>query len=255
MLPSVVGRTHPGVGQSSKTGSHLRLLGAFGLVVDSVPVETPVAGQRLLALLGLLGGRAHRSCVAGELWPEQDEAGALANLRSAVWRMPPAARAIVGRAGASLTLIDSLAVDLDEATDVARRLLSSTTGLGPTLADRELLMCDLLPGFDEEWLIVPREQHRQRRLHALEALVLDELDGGRPFDAVDTALAAVSAEPLRESAQLLLVQAHLAAGNRAAARDQFHRFRDLLSVELQVEPSAAMTRLIEPHMTRSVTRP
>jgi len=42
-----------------------------------------------------------------------------------------------------------------------------------------------------------------------------------------------------------LVRAHLAAGNRAAARDQFQRFRLLLAAELQVEPSTAMTTLIE----------
>jgi DNA-binding SARP family transcriptional activator len=235
--------------------SRLCLLGAFGLIVDGAPVETPSAGQRLLALLAMLGRRAHRSRVACELWPDHDQARALSNLRSAIWRMPKTARSIVGRVGASLTLLDSLSVDLDEAADVARRLHSRYASTRATTVDRELLMDDLLPGFDEAWLIVPREQHRQRRLHALETLALDDLADGRPLDAVDTALAAVAAEPLRESAQLLLVQAHLAAGNRAAARDQFHRFRNLLAIELHVEPSAAMTALIESRTTQTVTRP
>jgi DNA-binding SARP family transcriptional activator len=159
--------------------------------------------------------------------------------------MPATARNIIGRCGASVTLPDSLTVDLDEAAAVGRRLHSRSMGTPATAVDRELLMDDLLPSFDETWLVVPREQHRQRRLHALETLALADLDSGRPLDAVDTALAAVAAEPLRESAQLLLVRAHLAAGNRAAARDQFHRFRELLAAELQVEPSVAMTTLIE----------
>lgn len=159
--------------------------------------------------------------------------------------MPEVARNIVGRCGASVTLLDSVTVDLDEAAAVARRLNSGSACTPAMVVDRELLMDDLLPSFDETWLVVPREQHRQRRLHALETLAIDDLEHGRPLDAVDTALAAVAAEPLRESAQLLLVRAHLAAGNRAAARDQFHRFRLLLATELHVEPSAALTNLIE----------
>lgn len=248
-------RTHPGAGSSDGTAAYLNLLDTFKFVVGGVAVEIPVAGQRLLALLALLGGRAHRSRVAGELWPDQEETRALSNLRSAVWRMPDAARVVIARAGTSLILRDSLIVDLDEATRLALELLSSPTAVLTTMVDRELLMHELLPGFDEEWLIVPREQHRQRRLHALERVVSDDLDGGRALDAVDTALAAVAAEPLRESAQLLLVRAHLAAGNRAAARDQYHRFRDLLAIELHVEPSAAISELIEARATPAVTRP
>lgn len=241
----MVGRAYPGEANFAGKGSRLRLLGTFGLIVDGTHVETPSAGQRLLALLAMLGRRAHRSRLACELWPDQDQSRALSNLRSAIWRMPRLAQNIIGRNGACVTLLDSLAVDLDEAADVARRLRSPSTSTQPVPIDRELLMDDLLPGFDEAWLIVPREQHRQRRLHALETLALDDLENGRPLDAVDTALAAVAAEPLRESAQLLLIQAHLAAGNRAAARDQFHRFRDLLAVELHVEPSAALTELVK----------
>ena len=235
--------------------SRLRLLGTFGLIVDGIPVETPSAGQRLFALLAVLGRRAHRTRVACELWPDQDQARALSNLRSAIWRMPSSARTTICRAGASLALLDSLAVDLDEAAEATRHMHLPTMDAEATPVDRALLMDDLLPGFDEQWLVVPREQHRQRRLHALETLALDDLEGGRPLDAVDTALAAVAAEPLRESAQLILVRAHLAAGNRAAARDQFHRFRDLLAIELHVEPSATMTELAKLREPQTVTRP
>jgi len=232
-------------GDSIGARSQLRLLGAFGLIVDGFPVETPSAGQRLLALLAVLGRRAHRARLACELWPDQDQARALSNLRSAMWRMPRSARSTICRTGASLTLLDSLTVDLDEAAAATRHLTSPTQDGEAEPVDRAILMDDLLPGFDEAWLIVPREQHRQRRLHALETLALEDLAGGRPLDAVDTALAAVAAEPLRESAQLILVRAHLAAGNRAAARDQFRRFRDLLQIELHVGPSAALTDLLE----------
>lgn len=251
----MVGGAQPGLGNSVATGTHLRLLGMFGLFANGMYVQTPVVGQRILALLVILGGHAHRSRVAGELWPDQGQPRALSNLRCAVSRMPQAARNILGRSGSSLTLHDSLTVDFDVVSDYTRRLLSSSMNGHASTVNRELLMDDLLPGFDDQWLIVPREQHRQRRLHALETLALNDLECGRALDAVDTALAAVAAEPLRESAQLLLIKAHLAAGNRAAARDQFHRFRDLLATELRVEPSAAMSALIESRVTPAVTLP
>jgi DNA-binding SARP family transcriptional activator len=253
VLRSVVGRTHPGAGSWYGGATHLQLLGSFALTVDGSRVEIASAGQRLFALLGLLGGRGHRSQVAGELWPDQSEPRALSNLRSAMWRMPAIAQDVIVRSGAFLMLCDSLSVDLDEAAGLARRLLSAPPTVDTAMIDRELLMMDLLPGFDEGWLIVPREQHRQRRLHALEILVRNDLDHDRPLDAVDVALAAVAAEPLRESAQLLLVRAHLAAGNRAAARDQFHRFRDLLATELDVSPSAELALLMKATTARPVT--
>jgi DNA-binding SARP family transcriptional activator len=253
VLRSVVGPTHLGVDSWDGVATHLQLLGSFTLAVDGRRIEVASAGQRLFALLGLRGGRAHRSQIAGELWPDQSEPRALSNLRSAMWRMPEIAQAVIARSGAFLMLRDSLIVDLDEAAGLARRLfLAPDTEQAETI-DRELLMTDILPGSDEEWLIVPREQHRQRRLHALEILVRNDLDHDRPLDAVDVALAAVAAEPLRESAQLLLVRAHLAAGNRAAARDQFHRFRDLLASELDVSPSAELAQLMEATTAHPVT--
>jgi DNA-binding SARP family transcriptional activator len=81
-------------------------------------------------------------------------------------------------------------------------------------------------------------------VNALEALASLDLAHGRALDAVDTALAAVEAEALRESAQLLLIRAHIEAGNRAAAVDQFVRFRALLAAELHVEPSRELTSLV-----------
>ena len=114
----------------------------------------------------------------------------------------------------------------------------------PSAVDRQLLTLDLLPNEEDEWLIVPREQHRQRRLHALEQLALDDLAHGRPLDAVDTALAAIAADPLRESAQHILVRAHLAAGNRAAALSHFERFRAMLARDLGVTPSGGLVDLV-----------
>ncbi|MFD1248404.1 BTAD domain-containing putative transcriptional regulator [Nocardioides ginsengisoli] len=222
----------------------LNLLGQFELSRLGTRVELAPAGQRVLSLLALLGGNAHRLRLAGTLWPDQCEARSLSNLRSAMWRLPEPARDLVQRRGNSLTLGSDVAVDLDAAHGLAKSLASDHDGLALASVDRDLLARDLLPNEDDAWLVVPREQHRQRRLHALESLALHDLRDGRPFDAVDTALVAVAADPLRESAQLLLVRAHLEAGNRAAAVQHFDRFRDQLAQELGVAPSRRLTELV-----------
>jgi DNA-binding SARP family transcriptional activator len=50
-------------------------------------------------------------------------------------------------------------------------------------------------------------------------------------------MTAVGIEPLRESAQRVLIEAHLAEGNLVEARRAFMRYRDLVADELGVLPS------------------
>jgi DNA-binding SARP family transcriptional activator len=52
---------------------------------------------------------------------------------------------------------------------------------------------------------------------------------------------AVLAEPLRESGQRALIEAHQAAGDWIAARRQYDAFRSILRREIGVEPSAELT--------------
>ena len=53
---------------------------------------------------------------------------------------------------------------------------------------------------------------------------------------------AVLAEPLRESGQRALIEAHQAAGDWIAARRQYDAFRSILRREIGVEPSAGADR-------------
>ena len=222
----------------------LRVLGGFSFHLGDARLDVPPAGQRVLALLAVLGGAATRSRLAGTLWPDHPERRALSNLRAAVWRLPTQARDLVERQGASMRLAPSVWVDLREAEEVARRLLNGHGEVLPETRQWELLIDDLLPSADEAWAVVPREQHRQHRLHALETLARQQLACGRALDAVDTALTAVAAEPLRESAQMLVVRGHLAAGNRAAALQHFENFREALDHEMGVSPSPELIELL-----------
>lgn len=224
----------------------LHVLGRFELVQADGPVELAPAVQRVFSLLTVLGGTVHRARLAGLLWPDHTDERALSNLRSTMWRVPESVHGLVQRCGNQVSLVGFTAIDYVIASELAKRLLTGESDRAADArdVDRRVLTLDLLPNEKDEWLTVPREQHRQRRLHALERLALDDLAAGRPLDAVDTALAAIAADPLRESAQHILVRAHLAAGNRAAALSHYEQFRALLARDLGVAPSAGIVKLM-----------
>jgi DNA-binding SARP family transcriptional activator len=114
-----------------------------------------------------------------------------------------------------------------------------------------LLGEDLLPGWDEDWVLVERERLRQLRLRALDALAEALVRQGRPALATEAAWASVRAEPLRESAHRAVVSAHLAEGNISEAVRHYHAFRRLLNEELGVESSPRFARMLPGRIGRS----
>ncbi|MFE3229782.1 BTAD domain-containing putative transcriptional regulator [Nocardia sp. NPDC059228] len=103
---------------------------------------------------------------------------------------------------------------------------------------------ELLPGWDEAWLVLAREQLRQLRLHAMEVAARRLSEQGHHPEAIDLMLSAVAAEPLRESAQRALIQAHLREGNTAEACRQFEQFANQLRDELGLRPSPQLCALV-----------
>ncbi len=139
-------------------------------------------------------------------------------------------------------------VDVRDALALAQRLLD---GVAPAPPDDvgtdaiELLSNDLLPGWLDEWVVSEAEEWRQLRLHALEALADRLIAASRFSDAAGAAMAAVKAEPLRESAHAALIRVHLAESNQSEALRQFERYRSLLRSELGIEPTARISELID----------
>jgi DNA-binding SARP family transcriptional activator len=224
----------------------LSLLGGFELRCAGADVAVSRNGQRLLALLALQGRPLERLWVAGTLWLDATEERAGASLRSALWRLPqPGGTAVVEASTTHLRLARDLAVDTLELVALAERL-ESPAGRGEHQPEPTLLARDLLPDWYEDWVVLERERFRQLRLHALEALCARLTEAGRFGAAVQAGLAAVSGEPLRESAHRTLIQAHLAEGNPGEAVRQYRLYRRLLADELALEPSAAIRGLVQP---------
>lgn len=230
---------------SESAGTVVHLLGGPYVTKQGTRFEVPEGSKRLLAFLALRRGRVERGYAAGALWPHGDDHRASGNLRSALWRLRGAHIDVFDADKWSLRLRDDVRVDVHDAADCAGRLIANCPvpedlAMAPTLT-RAL---DLLPGCYDDWAIIERERLRQRILHALETLSRRLAALGRYAEAVEAALSAIDVEPLRESAQRVLIEAHICEANWVEARRGFATYRELVRRELGVEPSRELAELV-----------
>jgi len=225
--------------------SAVHLLGGLYVTRNGNRLEVPEGSKRLLAFLCLRRGPVERCHAAGTLWPSVDDRRAAGNLRSALWRLRGADIDVLEADKRLIGLRQGLAVDVYELAEWASRLVARRPARGDLSLRRPLDdALDLLPGCYDDWAIIERERMRQRMLRALEALSRELTAMGRYGEAVDAALTAIVAEPLRESAQRALLEAHLAESNLIEARRDFLAYRNLVRRELGVEPSVELAALV-----------
>jgi DNA-binding SARP family transcriptional activator len=225
----------------------ITILHGFALKVGWTPVPLMWSAQRLVAFLALREQPPSRACVAGTLWPETTDVRANANLRSSLWRVQRACGKLVVASPQRLCLAPGVVVDLQEGIRIAHRMLDTFDGCEDILnmGTLSVLSADLLPDwYADDWVVVHRERYRHLRLHALEAMCERLTSARRYGEAVEAGLAAVRAEPLRESAHQVLVKVHLAEGNRFEANRQYESCRSLLHNELGLEPSPGLKSLL-----------
>lgn len=223
----------------------LRLLGTFRFEVSGGAVAVEAPGQRLLAFLAL-NRSVSRSVLAGTLWPDAAEGHAQGSLRTALWRLRRCGEPVVDSRGETLSLREDVTVDVHTFVRTALRVVDADGAQGEEPCPGLLFAGDLLPGWDEEWVLFERERLRQLRLHALESLSARLIRSGRHALALDAALTCVSIEPLRESAHRAVVAVHLAEHNAVEAVRQYGAFRRLVREELGLEPSARFTAMLPP---------
>ncbi|MFI7124728.1 BTAD domain-containing putative transcriptional regulator [Nonomuraea sp. NPDC050153] len=216
----------------------------FELTAGRRPVPLPLGAQRVLAFLALQNRPVLRAYAAGNLWLDKPEKVACASLRSALWQVRRFGLDVVTATPGSLHLSPALAIDVHETLAHAQTVVRDPGEMD--LCPDHLLTGELLPDWCDDWVIIERERVRQLRLHALELLGYQLIDRGRTMEAIEVALAAVAADPLRESAHRLLISAHLAEGNRSEALRQFTAYARLLGDDLGLTPSDRMAALVAP---------
>jgi DNA-binding SARP family transcriptional activator len=224
----------------------LHLFGGPFVTYGRRRVSVPQGSKRLLVFVALHRGQVERGYAAGTLWPQGTEYRAAGNLRSALWRLSRAELPLLWADKCYLSLRQAVVVDARLVSEWASRLITGRPSEDdlialPTGADA----LDLLPGWYEDWALLERERLRQRMLHALEALSRELVEVGRCAEAVEAAMMAVAADPLRESAQRALIGAHLAEGNWSEGHRQLSIYRKTLQRELGLEPDPELAAMLE----------
>jgi DNA-binding SARP family transcriptional activator len=213
----------------------VRLLNSFTVTYGDISLDLKPGAQRLVAYLALVQRAVERRFVAFKLWPDSCEERALANLRSALWRLRLLPVILVEVTSTHLTLGRHVWVD------TRQNLPEEIFAVVPYQASP----AELLPDWYDDWIVVERERIRQGLLHALEAACTTALDQDRHGDAIDLALRAVAMEPLRESAHRLVIIAHLREGNRHEAQRHYAHLVRMFREELNIEPSISFRNLFD----------
>jgi DNA-binding SARP family transcriptional activator len=220
------------------------------LLLDGRRRELPEGSKRLVAFLALSEQRIGRRAAACRLWPTVTESRAAGNLRSALWRLRGAGLDVVETDKDALALRKDMLVDIELIFEWAARMIGDAGTERDLACGAWRTRCvELLPGWYDDWVLLERERLRYRYLHGLEAMSRLLTRNGRCAEAVESAMAVIAVDPLRESAQRLLVEAHLAEGNVGEALRCFQHYRALVQRELRVDPSPELTALLHPLAT------
>ncbi len=222
-------------GLAGRRRARLRLLGGFGLWRDGERVAPARNESRLIALIGIHDRPVSRAFVARTLWPRAPGDRAATRLRSALHRVRELAPALLDGGPDAVALAPGVEVDARRLAAWARRALEPGTEV-PDLG-REASGGELLPDWDDDWVLLERERLRHLRLRALEAVTTRLAAVGNFAEAIAAGRAAVAAGPLRESARRALIGAYTAAGRTEAAAAEYDEYCDLLASHLGLRPS------------------
>jgi DNA-binding SARP family transcriptional activator len=228
----------------------LALMRGFSLVHRREPVSLPLAAQRVVAFVALRDRPTLRLHVASSLWIDLPEKRALANLRSALWRLRQPGIDVVIASGAYLSLRGNVTVDVRELTTRSKAMLAAGAGRPGANYDEVLSAGDLLPDWYDDWVLIERERLRQLRLHALEQASADLAAEHRYGEAIQAALAVIADEPLRETAHRQLIEVYLAEGNRVEAVRQYDAYARIIREELGLQPAREIRDLLGPTLPR-----
>lgn len=191
--------------------------------------------------------RATRGGLMAQLWPDRDEESARHRFATTLWRI----RAALGKA-APMIVTKGEVIGLNLAAHVWVDAVAVERRLTAVLAAPQRLVLPgerrrlvrvlgyyrgaFLPERDQEWIMLHRARLQSLYLDALYALTAAAAHTGAWADAQESASRLCAAEPLREDAQRLLMEAYFRCGNRALALRQYRRCQAVLAQELGIPP-------------------
>lgn len=244
------------------SGLTCRCLGAFTVAMDG-QIITGFRSERVKCLLAYLVVEANkphsRNALANLLWPNDIEATARHNLRQALYQLGQ----ILGR---SFTQ-QSLRVTRDTVTWLrGGQAHSDVSAFQAHLEQGQLdealtvyagdFLSDLEPAAPSErfaeWLSHHRLVLHRQACDALMALTQRALDAHAAASALAYAQRHLTLDPLADAAHRHVIQAHLAAGNLAAAVMHYRAYESQLTADLGITPTADLRALLPARLPASL---
>lgn len=182
--------------------------------------------------------------MAGNLWPEVDEARASGCLRTGIWEVQRRCPGLLVVRGKELSLGDGVYVDTVDFERRAHRILQEPQNVSVAELAECVIWQRLLTGWYDEWVLLAQEQIRQLQFHVLETIGEEFLYRDKPGPALRVALNAVNIEPLRESAHRLVIRIHVSEGNMCEAIRHYQQYCSLLHRELGLRPTKQLQELM-----------
>ena len=232
----------------------LRVLGVFRVHRDrQIVFVSATAARRVLAYLAV-NGATGRDRIAADLWPDSDRCGA--ELRTGLWRLRQVCPGFLEDCDQVLALAEGVSVDLDEVNAWADEAIAPSvfTSANQSVSPPAGAGDELLPGWTDPWLDASRTRLRIWQIQAFEAVAGRLLAAGRTAEAVKYALHASQSEPLRESAQCLMLEIHLRQGNVNEAVLHYDAYCARLRDALGIAPGMRVTSLIAPYIPHQTSR-
>jgi len=198
-----------------------------------------------------------RETLATLLWGGFPEAKARQSLRQVLYSL----RRALGEPAQTCLVIDSQTITfypslqfqvdcLDFERQIEAGQLQTAVKLyqGPLL---EGVALDDCPAF-EEWLFLARDRFVQRMSSALQGLVDESLAAGQVAQAIHFGQQFVALDTLNEGAYRRLMNAYTAQGDLDGMSRTYRQCRDILQLELGVQPAADTTTLYERLLSATV---
>ncbi|MEM1278439.1 MAG: BTAD domain-containing putative transcriptional regulator [Cyanobacteria bacterium P01_H01_bin.152] len=234
----------------------ISLLGGFSLIYDGHSIRDIAAGrsQQLLAYLLLHRSTAQpRERIAFLMWPQATETQARANLRkllSGLRRLLPNADAFLWSDTKSLQWIPGADFSLDVAEFQAaikegEQVFDRTSRQAALERAIHCYQGDLLPNYEDEWIVLEREQLQQMQSRALEQLIGMLEERHNYSMALSYAQKLLQMNDLNEAAYYTLMRLYGLSGDRANALQSYHQCMTILREELGIVPSTNTRQLYE----------
>ncbi len=225
------------------------LLGGFALTADGSERSLPKSARCLVALLALNPRGLLRSSAARDLTPLLETASARASLRKTLTRLRATRLPLLQTDGATLRLNPRMTVDVWEAEALAARITDHSQPL-PEDGHHEILTLEPLPDWHDEWAERARAGLRGRFLRALDGYARRLASRGDVDQALLVAEQTWNSDPVHESTAGVLIELHLADGNRAAALRVYDACERHLATALGFEPSEELRAPVAPLLAR-----